>query len=205
MDINTFPTKGNLIKSKNTLALSKQGYDLLDKKRNILIREMMALIEDAKLLQSQIASTYKKAYEQLQKANIVLGINKVEQIGYAIKEESSVKINIRSVMGVEIPIVSFEDNPLIPQYGFSRTNIALDEAYEQFEKVKKLTYKLAEVENAVFRLAINIKRTQKRANALKNILIPRYKLLTKNIQEALEEKEREEFTRLKVIKSRKLS
>jgi len=203
MDINTFPTKGNLIKSKNTLALSKQGYDLLDKKRNILIREMMSLIESAKKIQSEITTTYEVAYLHLQNANIVLGIKNVEQISYAIEEENSVKIKNRHVMGVEIPIVSFKDKQLTPQYGLSRTNIALDEAYEKFEKAKKLTFKLAEVENAVFRLAINIKRTQKRANALKNILIPRYQELTKQIADSLEEKDREEFTRLKVIKSRK--
>lgn len=203
MDNNSFPTKGNLIKSKNTLILSRQGYDLLDKKRNILIREMMSLIEDAKKLQSEIADVYKLAYAQLQNANIVLGIKNVEQIGYAIKEEDSVDIKIRHVMGVEIPMVSFDDKKLKPQYGFSRTNMALDEAYEQFEKAKKMTFRLAEIENAVFRLAVNIKRTQKRANALKNILIPRYELLTKTIQDSLEEKDREDFTRLKVIKSRK--
>lgn len=203
MDMNSFPTKGNLIKSKNTLILSKQGYDLLDKKRNILIREMMSLIESAKIIQNEIASTYEVAYTHLQNANIALGIKNVEQIGYAIKEENSVKIRNRHVMGVEIPIVSFKDKPLSPQYGLSRTNIALDEAYEKFEKAKKLTFKLAEVENAVFRLAINIKRTQKRANALKNILIPRYEILSKKISDALEEKDREEFTRLKVIKRRK--
>ena len=203
MDMNTFPTKGNLIKSKNTLILSKQGYDLLDKKRNILIREMMSLIESAKIIQKEIASTYEVAYINLQNANIALGIKNVEQIGYAVEEENSVKIRNRHVMGVEIPIVSFKDKILLPQYGLLRTNIALDEAYEKFEKAKKLTFKLAEVENAVFRLAINIKRTQKRANALKNILIPRYEMLSKKISNALEEKEREEFTRLKVIKRRK--
>ncbi len=203
MDINHFPTKGNLIKAKNTLALSKQGYDLLDKKRNILIREMMSLIDDAKILQEEIKNTYEKAYAQLQNANIHLGIKNIEQIGYAIKEDTSVKLKIRHVMGVEIPMVSYDDKPLTPQYGFSRTNMALDEACFQFDKVKKLTFQLAQVENTVFRLAINIKRTQKRANALQNILIPRYHQLTKTIANSLEEKEREEFTRLKIIKSRK--
>ncbi len=163
----------------------------------------MSLIESAKIIQKEIASTYEVAYTHLQNANIALGIKNVEQIGYAIEEENSVKIRNRHVMGVEIPIVSFEDKTLLPQYGLLRTNIALDAAYEKFEKAKKLTFKLAEVENAVFRLAINIKRTQKRANALKNILIPRYEILSKKISDALEEKDREEFTRLKVIKRRK--
>ena len=77
---------------------------------------------------------------------------------------------------------------------------ALDQARIAFEKVKDLTIRLSMIENSAYRLAANIKKTQKRANALKNITIPMYEALTKNIQNALEEKEREEFTRLKVIK-----
>ena len=84
-----------------------------------------------------------------------------------------------------------------PQYS---TNIALDQAKASFEKVKHLSIKLSMIENSAYWLANNIKKTQKRANALKNITIPRYTVLTKDIQNALEEKEREEFTRLKVIK-----
>ena len=54
MDPNTFPTKGNLILAKNSLALSRQGYDLMDKKRNILIRELMDLIEQAADIQRRL-------------------------------------------------------------------------------------------------------------------------------------------------------
>ena len=72
-----------------------------------------------------------------------------------------------------------------------------------FEKVKDLTLNLSMIENSAYRLAAAIKKTQKRANALKNITIPHYTQLSKDIADALEEKEREEFTRLKVIKQRK--
>ena len=75
MDPNTFPTKGNLILAKNSLALSKQGFDLMDKKRNILIRELMDLIEQAKDIQSQIDVTFRTAYSALQKANMEIGIS----------------------------------------------------------------------------------------------------------------------------------
>lgn len=196
------PTKGNLIKSKHTLALSSQGYDLLDKKRSILTMEMMALIDKAKLVQSRIDSTFQAAYHALQTANITLGISNVEQLGYTFPEDDSVSIRFRSIMGVELPMVDFEKQPIEPKYGFSRTSSALDEAYEKFNEVKALTAELAEVENAVYRLAVNVIKTKKRANALKNIIIPRYTDLVKYIQEYLEEKEREEFSRLKVIKNR---
>lgn len=203
MDTALFPTKGNLVLARNRLAMSKQGYELLDKKRNILVREMMTLIDEAKELQSHIEETFTAAYSALQFADISLGISTVSEIAQSIPLEDSIDIKTRSVMGVEIPtIAEINIDNVQPQYGFARTNVSLDEAYLHFLKVKKLTVQLAEVENAIYRIAINIKRTQKRANALKNIMIPRYEKLAKSISESLEEKEREEFTRLKVIKSR---
>ena len=197
------PTKGNLIIAKNTLALSKTGYGLLDKKRNILIREMMNLIDAAKALQSKIESTFTNAYSALEQANIDIGIETVEKIGYAMAVEDSLEIKFRSVMGVEISIVMLDEQPIKPDYGMKNTGSALDEAVVSFVKVKYLTRQLAQIETSVYRLADSIKKTQKRANALKNIMIPRYEEETKNIQNALDEKEREEFSRLKVIKSQK--
>ena len=199
MDPNTFPTKGNLILAKNSLALSRQGFELMDKKRNILIREMMELIDQAKDIQAQIDETFRTAYAALQKANMELGIAFVQQVSYTVPVEDSVRIKTRSVMGTEIPLVEYDKQLTnTPTYAYYSTRVSLDQAKAAFEKVKELSIQLAGI-----RLAANIKKTQKRANALKNITIPRYEALTKDIQNALEEKEREEFTRLKVIKRMK--
>ena len=193
MDPNTFPTKGNLILAKNSLKLSRQGYELMDKKRNILIREMMELIDQAKDIQTQIDVTFRTAYTALQKANMEIGIAFVQQIACTVPVENSIRIKTRSVMGTEIPLVEYDKTTNTPTYAYYSTKMSLDEAKAAFEKVKELS----------IRLAANIKKTQKRANALKNITIPKYEALTKDIQNALEEKEREEFTRLKVIKRMK--
>ena len=203
MDPNTFPTKGNLILAKNSLALAKQGYVLMDIKRNILIRELMGLIQQAESIQKEIDSTFRMAYAALQMANIKLGISLVEEISYSVPVEDSIRIRTRSIMGTEIPLVESESSGDAPTYAFYSTKESLDAAKQAFEKVKELTIRLSMVENAAYRLAANIKKTQKRANALKNITIPHYEQLTKDISNALEEKEREEFTRLKVIKRMK--
>lgn len=200
MDPNTFPTKGNLILAKNSLALSKQGFDLMDKKRNILIKELMELVDQAKDIQSQIDVTFRTAYSALQRANLDIGISYVQEISRTVPVEDSIQIKTRSVMGTEIPLVQANELSNAPTYAYYGTKASLDEAKAAFEKVKQLTIRLSAVENAAYRLAINIKKTQKRANALKNITIPKYEELTKSISNALEEKEREEFTRLKVIK-----
>jgi len=201
MNPNAFPTKGNLILAKNSLALAKQGYELMDKKRNILIRELMNLIDQASDIQYKIDATFTAAYTALQRANIELGINYVREISHTVPVEDSITIKIRSIMGTEIPLVESDCTTTVPTYAFYSTTESLDKARIAFEKVKDLTIHLSMVENSAYRLAANIKKTQKRANALKNITIPTYTALVANIQNSLEEKEREEFTRLKVIKS----
>ncbi len=200
MDPNEFPTKGNLMLAKNSLGLAKQGHELMDKKRNILIKELMDLIEEAKSIQTEIDVTFTKAYQSLQRANIELGINYVDEISHAVPVENSIRIKTRSIMGTEIPLVEYEPSMDRPTYSFFSTKESLDQAKESFERVKELTIKLSVVENSAYRLAINIRKTQKRANALKNITIPLYTKRVQDISNALEEKEREEFTRLKVIK-----
>ena len=200
MNPNTFPTKGNLILAKNSLALAKQGYELMDKKRNILIRELMELIDTAKDIQTEIDTTFTEAYQALQRANIEMGEYNVEQIGRTIPEDTAIRIKTRSIMGTEIPLAEHDKYEFSPDYSLYETTFSLDRACACFNKVKELTIKLSTVENSAYRLAASIKKTQKRANALKNITIPMYTELTTTITNALEEKEREEFTRLKVIK-----
>lgn len=205
MDTSAFPTKGNLILAKNSLALARQGYELMDRKRNILIRELMQLIDQAKDIQSQIDTTFTDAYLALQKANMEIGINNVQNISFTVPVEESIRIKTRSIMGTEIPLVDYnKDDYRHPTYAFYSTKESLDQARLAFLKVKDLTIRLSSVENSAYRLAANIKKTQKRANALKNITIPHYEVLVKDISNALEEKEREEFTRLKVIKRMKM-
>lgn len=197
-----FATKGNLIQVKKSLALAKTGFDLMDRKRNILIREMMSLVDKVKLMRNEITDAYALGYFYLQQANISTGV--ISNIASQVKVEDSVKITYRSVMGVEVPEVIYKpDREMHLEYGLVETNSRVDEAYIQFQKVKELTMVLAEVDNSVYRLAAAIRKTQKRANALKNIVIPNFENTQKFITEALEEKEREDFSRMKVIKSQK--
>lgn len=200
-DQQVFPTKGNLIVSKRSLSQAQLGYELMDRKRNILIREMVLLSDKAKQLESKVESTFSEAYRNLQQASIMLGIKL--PAGEQIPIENRLKLSYRSVMGVIIPKVELEREPIRPFYGAVGTNSQLDIAYVSFNELKYVMAMLAEIECSIYRLAIAIKKTQKRANALQNILIPKYRTQVKFIVNALEEKEREEFGRQKIIKSRK--
>ena len=182
-----FPTKANLMATQKSLSLAKLGYELMDRKRNILVRE--------------INEAYKKAYASLQKANITLG--RCSDYARTVPLDETLKVDYKSVMGVEIPQITLGEQDMKNYYGFDTTNSYLDEAYFNFNEAKKLSVKLVETQTSIYRLADAIKKTQKRANALNNIMIPKFTQTVKFISEALDEKEREDFTRLKVVKSTK--
>lgn len=194
-----FPTKGNLLALKKSVKLAELGYELMDRKRNILIREMMKQIEKVRTLRDEISHIYQRAYFTLQEANITLGV--INDIAKAIPIDNNLDITYRSVMGVEIPKVLYEEDEVKIRYGISSTNTKFDYAYKSFLKVRDLTLVLAEVDNSLYRLANAIRKSRKRANALKNIVIPDYQEKIKFISNTLEEKEREEFARRKIIKS----
>ena len=198
------PTKANLRKARENLAFSKSGYALLDKKRTVLIREAMTLVERANEIQKKVKEEFEDAYSTLEIANITLGVNNVSDVAMSIPKQEEFQILYRSVMGVEIPMVVYErDENKNPNYSFFRTNSALDNAVKTLEILKYLVYELAEIENAVYMISLEIKKTVKRANALEKIQIPRYEEAVKYISEVLEEKEREDFFRLKKVKSKK--
>ena len=198
----TTPTKSNLISAQVSLELSRKAYELLDRKRNVLIREMMNRIDKANDIQERMGTTFALAYQALQMANITMGISTVEDIALSIPEETDFDILLKSVMGVEIPKVRFQKEDPKPHYSFYHTNNAMDVALLNFHNVKYLLFELAEIEVSIYKLANEVKKTQKRTNALQNIQIPRYRELVKFIQDALEEKEREDFFRLKMVKKK---
>lgn len=200
---NIAPTKSNLLRTKDNLKLSKTGYNLIDKKRTVLIKEMMQQIEKAKEIQSDVKELFEKAYKVLQEANITMGVRQVQDIALSIDKAEHFDITYKSIMGLDVPTVKYEKQVLRPHYSMYMTGEAIDEAIMIFQKIKMLTYRLAETENTVYKLSIEIKKNQKRANALEKMQIPNLEETVKYISESLEEKEREDFYRLKKIKKRK--
>ena len=136
-----FPTKSNLMAQKKSLALASQGYDLMDRKRNILVREMMQLIDRAATIQDEITTAYSRAYKALQRANITLGV--VAEYAKTVPIEEGLDLDYRSVMGVELPIVKLKDSTPGLYYGLDSTNSQLDDVYLRFCEVKRLTVELA--------------------------------------------------------------
>lgn len=197
------PTKSQLIATKKQLKLAKKGYELMDRKRNVLIREIMMLLEETGKLQDRIDVTFQEAYDALELANITIG--NTGELASTVPFDDGLTVAYRSVMGVELPMVDWVEKKLdLAPYGLHSSNVSLDDAYKKFVEVKRMSAELAEIENSIFRLSDAIKKATRRANALKNVMIPQFQSDMKFIKEVLEEREREEFSRMKVIKRNKL-
>ena len=195
------PTKSNLIKLKKTIALSKQGQELLEKKKYILENEKEKYISQKKELEETFHKQYEKAFLALQNANVDMGITKVNMISHTIKIDNLLDIKYKTIMGVEIPLISYtsSSNPDLT-FGLLGTTISIDEAIVEFQKIKKIMVDLARLEITISRLDSAIEKVQKRSNSLKDIIIPNYEKDEKRIQDILEERDREEFVRMKMIK-----
>lgn len=196
------PTKTNLLKLTSTLALSKQGQQLLEKKKFVLMREMEKHKEQAKQIRETVHTLLQEGYLLLQEATVDMGMDAMMVIAAGIPIEESIDIKYKTLMGVDIPSLVFEKKSVdrVLNYGFYSTTISLDKAVLKWKEIKEHLMVLTELENTVVRLQAGIQKVSTRSNALQNVIIPNNEQAVKQIQNILEEKEREEFARLKLVK-----
>jgi V/A-type H+-transporting ATPase subunit D len=195
------PTRINLIRTKKTLKQSKSGLELLERKRDVLIRELRHFIYDAKKLREEVNFVLAGAFQSLTESKVMMGSETVENVTLAVSLKENFILDHRSIMGVPVPIIKLQmEKDVKPDYGFAETSISLDKAFKEFANVLENIAQLAELEGAVFKIAADIQKTQKRVNALKHMFIPFYTEAVKYIELILEEREREEFIRMKTAK-----
>lgn len=195
---NVLATKGNLISSRKSLALAQVGYDLMERKRKILLAEVQKRSQQLEKLRLEIDVLSRDAFFTLRLATVSDGLPLTA--AQAVPIDDSVELTVRSVMGVELCQASVAQADLRMYYGLSFTGLKLDEAYEKFNELKIRLVEYAALDGSISRLREAALKTAKRSNALGNIIIPDFTSQIKFISDSLEEKEREEFARLKVIK-----
>lgn len=198
------PTRMELLKLKDREKLAVKGYSLLKEKRNALIMEFFNILERVKGSRENVEEKLKEAFEDLTAAQVVMGDLSVNKAALSVKESIEVDIDSRSIMGVVVPVVDSTTSPertvVERGYSFVDTSVKLDEAAKKFEESIALIIELGEIEKTIILLAGEIESTKRRVNALEHIIIPRLKNTVKYIEMRLEEMERENFVRLKMIK-----
>jgi len=196
------PTRSNLIRMKKELQFAREGYQILDRKREVLTTELVRMAHDATELQKEMWRLQDEAYTALEKAQLTMGEEHVEWAALAAHKSVDVQLSFRGIMGVAVPTVRASGSPPEMPYSLGDTSATLDEAYAAFRKVLELVPELAQLVTAVFRLANELRKTTRRCNALQHIFIPEYEAIVAFIISSLEEREREDTFRLKLLKNR---
>ena len=196
------PTKTNLMKVKRDLGFAREGWELLDQKRKILIVELMGLIDRAVEAQEEVETKLAEAYEALDQSILRMGRREVNMIALAMNIESDISVSEKRVMGVSLPRVKVRFDDRSPYFAAAESSIWIDEAIKKFREVLRLLGSLAEARISLMRLSREVGKTIRRVNALEKIFIPDYDETLKYIEMALEESEREAFFVLKLVKDR---
>lgn len=200
--INIAPTRTNLIRLKKELRFAKEGYEILDRKREALTGELVRVAKEADTLQKEVWRLIETAYDAMEKARLVMGSDHVEWAALAVNKTVEVQLRLRGVMGVALPQIEAVGEPPKLPYSPGDTSAVLDEASDAFREVLLRIPQLSMLTAAVWRLANELRKTQRRVNALQHIFIPQYRHQIEFIVSSLEEREREETFRLKWLKTK---
>lgn len=200
--LNVAPTKSNLLGLQRQLDFAQEGYDLLEQKRQILIFELMSRLNRAEEAEQRVGTAVGYAFASLREATLDIGSQALEEAAFAVDMRHEVSLSDDRLMGMGVPKISLQEDPMGVRFGVGGTSSNTDVAMSRFIDLLPSLAELAELVNAVMRLARELRRTQRRCNALSKIFIPQYRETIDYIMGSLEERERESLIILKMIRNR---
>jgi len=200
--LNVAPTKSNYLDLSRRLDVAEEGYDLLEQKRQILVYELMSRLGRARDAERRAEEAMARAHAALRDALLAVGSDALDRVALGISVTHEAGIEEQTLMGIRLPEVAVTSEAPGAQVGVVGTGAATDAAMRRFADALDVLGELAELENAVLRLARELRKTQRRVNALSKIFIPNYRDTIKYILASLEERERESLVIMKMIKER---
>jgi len=196
------PTKSQYLELRRGLRFAEEGHDLLEQKRTILTIELMGLLDHARNMERDLAPLMAQAFEAMRGAALELGSDTLQRLSFTLGSVQEVDIGTRPLMGLRLPTVTPEVQEIPARFGVLSSSARTDEMTQRFFEALKYITRLAELQNQVIRLSQELKKTQRRVNALDKLFIPSYRETIKYIAESLEERERESLVIIKMIKAR---
>lgn len=194
------PTKIELIKTRRSLSTARRVYRVLDDKREVLLKKLEEMIQKAGTAREEIWQPISDAYFALYDSYLKLGPLRLEGVAANTPPVVEADVIVKRIVDVDVPALKLTEKNVNMTYGFADTSVSVDKASRLIRKALVSIFKAAEFENAIFRLASELEKTQRLINALEYLIIPRYEGSIRYIQATLEEREREEFVRLKHVK-----
>jgi len=199
---NLAPTKSNYLALKHELEFAREGFDLLDEKRQILVLELMRHMERAKRLQQEADDALAEAFAAVRTAVLAVGRRELATLSESAPISTEITVETRRLMGIHLPSVRLPATKVVPRYGLAESSAHCDELNALFVRLMPKLAELAEIENTVVRLARELKKTQRRVNALEKLFIPDTRDTIKFITDTLEEREREAMGIMRMVKQR---
>lgn len=196
------PTKSQFLELQRSLAFAIDGFELLEQKRTILTIELMGHLDAARRMEQQLEPLLQQAFAALKEAALASGSEALERQSFAVSAPHDVAVHTRPLMGLPLPELETQYADLPPQFGTMGSTVRVDEVTRLFTEGLKLAGQLAELQNLIVRLARELRKTQRRVNALSKQFIPAYQETIHYIADALEERERESVVIMKMIKAR---
>ncbi len=200
--LNIAPTKSNLLVVKEQLSISKDGYDLLEQKREILVMELMRMVEQVKLLEQKIDERIKKAYPALKSMLLAVGEDNVERLSQAVKYNFNITEKTVNAGGMSFSSISVNLPKRDLFYSFMDSFADSDKVMVEFFELLQILTEMASIRTIAWRLATEVKKTQRRVNALEKMVIPQTSETKQYIESVLEERERENIFVLKALKAK---
>ncbi|HNY16471.1 MAG TPA: V-type ATP synthase subunit D [Treponemataceae bacterium] len=196
------PTKTNLLAVKEQLAIAQDGYDLLEQKREILVMELMQMVERVKLLETDIECQIDRAYPSLRRMFMAVGRDRAERVAKTVSYDYTIAERRTVIAGINFPTLSVE----LPELRLAWSSLGswadCDRVMIDFFELLRLLTDMASIRTIVWRLAREVKKTQRRVNALDKQVIPQTRETKAYIESVLEERERESVFVLKALKAR---
>ncbi len=196
------PTKTNLLRLRREIAFASEGHELLGQKKDILTAELLALVDRTRTVEQQMDDLLRTAFSALQRSVVRLGRSAVQQTAAAATTRHTLSISTRRVMGVSLPTLEITIPPITPTHSLAETTVWTDETASAFLAALRTLALLVETKVSLKRLALEVKRSIRRVNALEKIAIPSLRENLKYVTESLDEMEREVFFTMKLVKNR---
>jgi V/A-type H+-transporting ATPase subunit D len=196
------PTKSNLMRVKERLSTAEEGYDLLEEKREILVMELMRQVEQVKLLERDMDAKSTKAYAALRRMLVVAGQERASNLAQGIHYDFNLKERRTAVAGMNLPGLEVALPDLELKYSPAASFAEIDETASEFFGLLRVATQLASVRTIAWRLAREVRKTQRRCNALEKLVIPQAKETKTYIESSLEEKDRDSFFTSKLLKKK---
>ena len=196
------PTRINLINTRKGIARARKGYGILKKKREVLVLEFMRIVQQSTAGKQHLYDLMQRAYKTVGIASTYVGTFELDSVALHMKEASPISMNVKNIMGVKVPEIAKAKEEYTVDYSLLSTNVSVDDIRISFAGVIDTMIEVAQREQVLRRLVLEIEKTKRRVNALDYVVIPRMQGQAKYISMRLSEMDRDMFSALKHVKKK---